>query len=46
MSVVALLKTRISLFLIINLLFTDGWRMEKTTTENENLNRRFGVEKI
>ena len=45
MSVVSLLKIILMFLLIIHLLFTDGWRIEKTTAENDNLNRKLLVEK-
>ena len=41
MSLVALLKTRVFYVLIIYLLFTGGWRIEKTTAKNDNLTRSF-----
>ena len=43
MSVVALVNT--CPLVIIHLPSTDRWKMEKTTTENDNLNRKLRVEK-
>ena len=46
MSIVALLKIRLLFLLIIYSLFTDGWRIEKTTAENDDLNKKLcGLEK-
>ena len=45
MTDVELLKTRLLFLLIIHLLFTDGWRIEKMTVENDNLTRSFVLRK-
>ena len=44
-SLVALMKTRLLFLLIIHLLFTDGWKIEKTTADSDNLNKNLLVEK-